>query len=148
MKKISFLGILFLSIFFFSSYILAQDDIDIDVDVACPSSVKIGSSLNVTVKVCNYYGDSTVILKRGMTGLLANSPSSNSISNVRVYGPYFKSFITPLEIGPGQCIQRTVRVLNSVPQDLAGTVGMVFFQFFDQYGHEIEGSACQVPIIQ
>uniref|UniRef100_A0A7V6CEC4 CARDB domain-containing protein n=1 Tax=Thermodesulfobacterium geofontis TaxID=1295609 RepID=A0A7V6CEC4_9BACT len=146
MKKIFFLGIILLGIFFFSSYILAQD-IHIDIDVACPSNVKIGKALNITVEACNE-GTYSVTLKRGVTGLLANSPSSNPISNVSVYGPYFRNFAAnPWNISPGQCINRTVKVLNSVPQELAGTVGMVFFQFFDQSGHGIDGDGCQVPIV-
>jgi hypothetical protein len=116
-----------------------------EVEVTCPSSVKVGSMINVTVKPYNW-GSGSVTLSRYMAGIVANG--SNTLGGAGLYGPFSKTLATAKTIpggNPGTLSAFTVPVATA--PNASGKVALVFIEFLTSNGKDMAGGDCMVSIV-
>lgn len=124
----------------------------LDVDLACPSTVKIGKPLAVTVYLKNW-DYSPVTVSRSMAFLAGNS-TSNTFASVGLWGPFHKNgFGTKIVPGvnqnnwtPGTVAAFNITVINAVPNSLAGKMAVTGVDFLDSSGRSEGGNSCMVSV--
>ena len=122
---------------------LAQDLDCIEIDkVACPTSVKVGNSLNVTVYVKNEcFTDVTVT--RAMIGLAG---TGNTLEKAVTWGPYHR--VVSLTLGPGGTAPLSMQIVSAVPSSLVNKMALATVGFLSDDGdiEEVPVGACMVLV--
>lgn len=159
MKKILSLSISFLIICFglVASGNAQGNDVGVDLGWSCPTSVKVGAALFVTITPYNWDDcQNSITLTRAMTGLVGNS--GGTLGGTGIWGPYNKTF-SPWTVGAATCDQygnvispgsgatRSLKIIDSVPSTLVGTNAMAYFGFLNSSGHEMGSGMCMITIV-
>jgi hypothetical protein len=148
--------LLLVSVFCLSCVAKSAYASQLDFDLGCPASVKVGAPLNVVVKnIKNWDGGNSVVLKRYMSGIVVNN-ATNTVGDAGFYGPFDRSYATAKTVPPANYSQTPVApgtfpnflapVVASAPA-VPGTMAMVFLQFITSDGQEMESGNCLVNII-
>jgi hypothetical protein len=125
----------------------------LDFDLGCPASVKVGAPLNVTVKNIQNWDGASVVLKRYMTAIVANT--SDTVGDAGLYGPFAKNLANAKTVPaanysqpypPGTIPNFSVTVVPTTP-NVSGKMALVFLQFITSDGQEMESGNCLVNII-
>lgn len=118
---------------------------DLDVELACPSSVNAGSALRVTAYVSND-GEGSVILSRYAAGIVGTY-SNNILSSSRVFGPYSKTMASRTIPATGNVVTiSSLSIVSSVSADLRGKMAMVVVDFINSKGQSLGGGTCLVSV--
>lgn len=127
-------------------------EVELDIQLSCPTTVKAGYPINVTVKPYNY-GTTAAYISRYMAIFVANT-SSNTLGGTALYGPFAKT-ITARTVParnntnytPGTLTAFSVPVGVNAPAAAVGKMGMVVVNFINSIGQELAGESCMVQVI-
>jgi hypothetical protein len=137
---------------FFCSIVLlgigsAQAEV-LEVDIACPDTVTVGSPLEVTVvSILNTDIINSVVIEKALVGFGGNM--GNSVSGIGLFGPYNRTL--NWNVGPGATIAdgRKIRIIDKVPAALAGKVAMATVMFTTgNYKEQLGSDSCGVNVIK
>ena len=149
MKKLLVLSLLFLLVCLGSVDIAkaANCDYAIDVNMTCPKTITAGQVLNVSVTVCNDEAI-PVTLNREMVGLIGNTGGSagGTLGGAGIYGPFNRA--VSFSLSPGGCLTKSVKIVDTVPSQLVGTIGAIMVFFNTANGCTIDGDGCMVQVLQ
>lgn len=124
------------------------------VQLICPSSVKVGTSLVVKATLYNYDCGQSFSVTRLMKGIGGNS--GGTLGGVGLWGPYNQYFATPLTapaatcsptFSPGVSDERSITIMSAVPPGLVNTVAMAFVEFMTPNGEGLGGGSCMVNVV-
>ena len=148
MKKLLALSLLCLLVSFglVTAAFAATCDYNVDVDLSCPKTVKAGQVLNVSVTACNNESESGT-LNREMVGLIGNTGGSagGTLGGAGIYGPFNRGVSFTLD--PGNCVTKSVKIVDAVPSQLTGTIAWATFMFITPNGCVISGDDCMVQVV-
>lgn len=124
----------------------------LDVEAVCPTNVRSGGPLVITVYAYNYDCYNSVTVNRAMTGLGGNS--GGTVGNAGLWGPYNETINRTIPAAtciwptaPGQLTPPArVRIVDAVPASLANTIAVVFFEFLTSDGKSMGGDSCVVNV--
>jgi hypothetical protein len=120
----------------------------LEVDIACPDTVTVGSALEVTVvSILNTDLINSVVIEKALVGFGGNM--GNSVSGIGLFGPYNRTL--NWNVGPGATIAdgRKIRIIDKVPAALAGKVAMATVMFTKgNYKEQLGSDSCGVNVIK
>jgi hypothetical protein len=146
--------LLLVSVFCLGSVAKSAYADNFDFDLACPTSVTVGAPLSVAVKnIKNWDGVNSVVLKRYVTGIVANT--SDTVGDAGFYGPFAMNLAAAKTVPaanysqpypPGTIPNFAVVAVSQTP-NVPNKMAMVFLQFINSDGQEMESGTCLVSII-
>ena len=120
----------------------------LEVDIACPDTVKVGSPLEVTVvSIVNTDAENSVDIPKALVGFGGNM--GNSVSGIGLFGPFNR--VLNWSVGAGGTIAdgRKITIIDKVPSALAGKVAMATVVFTTaNYKEELGSDACGVNVVK
>jgi hypothetical protein len=120
----------------------------LEVDIACPDTVTVGSQLEVTVvSILNTDIINSVVIEKALVGFGGNM--GNSVSGIGLFGPYSRTL--NWNVGPGATIAdgRKIKIIDKVPAALAGKVAMATVVFTTgNYKEQLGSDSCGVNVIK
>jgi hypothetical protein len=120
----------------------------LEVDIACPDTIKVGSPLEVTVvSIVNTDLINSVAIEKALVGFGGNM--GNSVSGIGLFGPFNRVLNWP--VGPGATINdgRKITIIDKVPSALAGKVAMATVYFTTaNYKEELGSDSCGVNVVK
>lgn len=126
-----------------------------DLQLICPTNVRVGSPLDVRATLYNYDCSQTLSVGRHlMKGMGGNS--GGTLGGLGMWGPYKQVLSTALTAPPATCgftfspgvsSPLSIRIIPAVPAGLAGTVAMTFVEFLTPAGEGITGGSCMVNVL-
>lgn len=150
MRKI----LILLSIFLIAGIGNAFAD-DLDIDLACPTTVKVGQPLTVTVYLSNDDCNSSVSVSRLMMGVGGNS--GGTLGGLGIWGPYNRPLSVTRTVPaatcdlsgttPGTVPPFQLTIISSVPASLSGTMAMVMVAAITSSGETLSAGECLVAIV-
>jgi len=125
----------------------------VEMELTCPSSVQVGKPLKVVAKFSNDLCANYTI-NRYMAGLAGNGNNA-----LQMHGPKMVDtggWVVPpaTKLFPPKCypnkpgtLQKTITVLNPVPDSLGGNVAVALVQLLTTRNQTISGKTCLVNIV-
>lgn len=119
---------------------------DVWFDVKCPTAVKAGTTLNVTVDA--YAGNQSCTGSVSVTRLMVamGGNSGGTLGGVGLWGPYQRGVSWSIPACSQTPLTKTVNIISSVPASLADTMAMVLVSAIDSTGNELTGDDCLVKV--
>lgn len=154
MKKLLILFLSFL-LFCFGLVAIASAD-SLDVEIACPASVKQGTVLMATVYLSNWDCSYSVPVQRYTTALIGNS--GGTLGSAGIWGPYSRYLSSVKTVPAANCTTCTnpdgcpgtipgfIVPIASAPTALQNTVAMGTVMFLTGQGKVQSGGECMISI--
>lgn len=135
-------------------------DGDVDVEIICPSSVKVDTALKVTINFYNWDCSNSVQVGRVMKALIGNPEGSSlggTLGGAGIWGPFNWTFFAPRTLGPATCdiygnetptsTTVTAKIIDLVPSTLSGTMAMAVVEAVTPSGESLGGGSCVVEVV-
>jgi len=119
----------------------------LEVDIACPDTVKVGDPLVVTVASIHNTDFINVSIPKALVGFGGNM--GNSVSGIGLFGPFSRDL--GWSVGPGGTLSNpgTIPIINKVPAALAGKVAMATVVFTTgNFKEELGSDSCGVNVVK
>jgi hypothetical protein len=118
----------------------------LNVEVECPENIIVGNPLDIVITQIENRDSVPITTARALVNFTGNT--GNSVAGIGIFGPFSRIF--DLTVPPGQTITGSwkIRIIDKVPNALAGKVAMATFMFTtSKYDKELGGKSCGVNVL-
>ena len=119
----------------------------LNMEVECPENIVVGNPFDIVITQIENRDSVPITIAKALVNFTGNM--GNSISGIGIFGPFSRIF--DLTVPPGQTLTGSwkIRIIDKVPNALAGKVAMATFMFTtSNYKKELGGKSCGVNVLK